>query len=208
MSRPGTVELFGAEWPDRDRLASDSGLSMALVDSLTDELQFVVKTCTRLGWSVDLESDPQALLDLDDESFNAVRPGVRLFGDPSALISGSDRVLSPLHLLQALGDRRGSDDYSQQELPFITAITAQTRDLTASEVKVATAVQDLGLEKLIEEAIEEASELLARHGYDIVRFQSPCRYSRVRSSGPTQLQHLTATLQLTSRSASVPRCAK
>ncbi len=177
MSRPRAVELFGPDWPDRDRLASDSGLPMALVDSLTDDLRFVVKTCTRLGWSVDLESDPQALLALDDESFSEVRPGVRLFGHPSALNGGSDGVLNPLNLLVALCDRRGSDESTQQEQSFMTALTTQSRDLTASKVRVVTAAQDLGLEKLIEEAIEEAPELLAHHGYDIVR--SPQRQTRL-----------------------------
>lgn len=169
MSEAPAVEMFGESWPDRERLATHSGFDLDEIEEIVDELQLIVKTATRLGWVLDLDTPVDAILagDGDDpESF--VTGDTHLLGHPQALRQYEGRLLNALGLLVPLGDRIRLARELSALCSVLESLVEQYRELADSGVAVSTAPRDLGLERMVEDAIELAPDLLSHHGYNIV----------------------------------------
>ena len=166
MKNATRIDLFGPDLPNRERLARELGVTRSTVDMVTDEFQFIVKTCTRLGWVVDLDTDP-----LEGEGSDGKPPKVRnMFGHPNALVDARNRLLPSTDLSLVLGDRLGwtADTEMSVAWNFVSAFNEQVGEAVDSGRYLRTKVQDLGVEALAEEAFELAPDLLRQLGYPIV----------------------------------------
>lgn len=160
--------MFGDGWPDRARLATHSGFGLDEIDDILDELQLIVKTATRLGWVLDLHTPVDTILagDAEDpESF--VTGDTHLLGHPEALHQYEGRLLNALGLLVPLGDRVRLARELSALCSVLESFVEQYGELADSGTAVSTAPRDLGLERMVEDAIELAPELLSHHGYSI-----------------------------------------